>query len=189
MAIYVKGKTTCRICGQVLASSAVMVGFPNTKLPVGLEALADSCLHRACLDAHTRRDEISQAWSQHWVAQAERAPSHASITKHAVMLFYSRRFVFAALESFVDIEEALESFDRLKAFFGSFVGSERLSTVASWNTYELVPDESGTRLMVTRNSAATTTSGTSQDDVVLDYKFTPQLMALFADGWAGLTKK
>lgn len=188
MAIYVKGKTTCRICGQVLTPSAVMVGFPNTKLSFGLESLADSCLHRTCLDVHPRRDELVQAWRQHWVAQAERASSHASINEHAVMLFYPKRFVFAALDSFVDLEEALDSFDRLKAFFGSYTGRERLSAVASWNAYELVPDESGTRLVVIRNSAAGAAS-VLQDGAVLDYKFTPQLMASFAGGWAALEKQ
>ena len=188
MAIFIKGKTTCRICGDVLTSGATMVGFPNVRLPVGLEEIADSCVHRSCLDSHARRDELLQAWRRSWVAQAERAPAQASVNQHCVVLFYPKRFVLAALESFVDIEEALESFDQLRAFFGSFNGSERLSTVASWNAYELAPNGAGTRLLVTRN-AAPGAAFSVQDDAVLDYEFNEQRMTSFLDGWASLAKR
>jgi hypothetical protein len=188
MAIFIKGKTTCRICGQVLTSSAVIVGVPNMKLPEGLEKLGDSCAHRACLDSHPRRDEIQLAWKQHWVAQAGRAPLQAAVNEHAVALFYPKRFVFAALDSFIDFEEAMESFDQLQGALGSSDGRERMSLAAAWNTYELDPTPSGSRLVIAANPAPENSRRSAEDSALLDYEFTSQRWAAFAQGWAGLKR-
>lgn len=183
MAIFIKGKTTCRICGQVLTSSAGMVGFPNMELPAGLGKLGDSCLHRSCLDAHARRDELLQAWKQHWMVQAERAGADASVNQHGVVIFNKRRFTFAALESFVEFEDQVEVFDQLRAFFGSFNGREQLSTATTWNTYELVPRAAGTCLLVTTNAAPAMALRATQESAVLDSEFTAERWAGFALAW------
>ena len=189
MAIFIKGKTTCRICGQVFTSSADMVGFPNMELPIGLEALGDSCLHRSCLDTHARRDELLEAWTQHWLAQTERVGTEVSGNRHGVLIFSKRRFTFAALETFVEVEDHVEAFNRLRAFFMSFNGRETLSTVTTWNTYELAPVAVGVRLRVMANAAPTTTLRATQESAVLDYEFTTERYEGFALGWTDLASR
>ena len=189
MAIFIKGKTTCRICGQVFTSSAGMVGFPNMELPAGLGELGDSCLHRSCLDAHARRDELLQAWKQHWIAQAERAGTEASVNQYGVVIFNKRRFTFAALDSFVELEDQVEVFNQLRAYFASFNGREPLSTVTTWNAYELAPSAAGTRLLVTANPSPSTTLRATQENTVLDYEFTAERWMGFARGWGDLASR
>ncbi|TFW33243.1 hypothetical protein [Massilia horti] len=184
MAIFIEGKTRCRICGQVIIPSAVMVGFPNVELPTGLETLADSCLHRRCLDAHPRHVELLQEWQQHWLAQAERGRIDASVNEHGVVIFRKRRFTFAALDSFVVLEDELAVFDQLKMFFISFDKREPASTVTAWNTYELTPSEVGARLHVSANPALATTLRATQESVIIDYEFTGERWSKFALGWA-----
>ena len=186
MAIFIKGKTTCRICGQVLTSNAGMVGFPSTELPAGLGELGDSCLHRSCLDAHARRDELLQAWKQHWLAQAERAGADASVNRHGVVIFNKRRFTFAALDSFVELEDQMEVFDQLRAFFASFNGREPLSTVTTWNAYELAPSSVGVRLLMTASASPSAALRATQESVVLDYEFTAERWTGFVHGWGDL---
>lgn len=186
MAIFIKGRTTCRICGKVLTSSASMVGFPHMELPRGLQELADSCLHRSCLDEHARRGELLQAWRQHWLAQTERAGAEASVNRHVAVFFHKRRFTFAAMDSFVEIEDQAEAFDQLRAFFPSFDGHERLSAVTTWNTYELAPGVMGTRLLVTANTSPSAALRAPQENAVLDYEFTAERWVAFVRGWGEL---
>ncbi|MFT3777548.1 MAG: hypothetical protein QM772_04575 [Ottowia sp.] len=189
MAIFIKGKTRCRICGQVLTSNAGIVGFPNTKLPVGLGELADSCVHRSCLDAHARRDELLQAWKQHWLAQAELAGADALVNRHGVFIFNKRRFTFAALDSFIELEDQLEVLDQLRVFFSSFNGREQLSTVTTWNTYELTPSSVGARLLVTANALPSAALRAAQENAVLDYACTGERWTGLVHGWGELTSK
>jgi hypothetical protein len=186
MAIFIKGKSSCRICGQVLTSNAGMVGFPTMELPAALGELGDSCLHRGCLDAHARRDELLQAWSQHWQAQAEQAGTDVSVNRHGVVIFNKRRFTFAAADSFVELEENLEAFDQLQAFFASFSGRESLSTVTPWNAYELAPSSEGARLLVTANVSPSAAPRATQERAVLDYEFSAERWAGFVHGWVNL---
>jgi hypothetical protein len=189
MAIFIKGKTTCRICGQVLTANAGMVGFPSMGLPSGLGELGDSCLHRNCLDAHARHDELLQAWRQHWLAQAERAGADASVNRHSVVLFNKRRFMFVALDSFVELEDQVEVFDQLQAFFASFNEREPLSTVTAWNAYKLAPDSVGTRLLVTANASPSAALRVTQESAVLDYEFTTERWTGFVHGWSDLASR
>jgi hypothetical protein len=189
MAIFIKGKTTCRICGQVLTSSAGMVGFPNMELPSALGELGDSCLHRSCLDTHARREELLNAWKQHWLAQAERAGVAAPVNQHGVVIFNKRRFTSAALDSFVELEDQAEVFEQLRAFFASFNGCEPLSTVTTWNAYELTPGAVGTRLLVTANASSSTALRATEESAVLDYEFTAALWTGFVHGWGDLASR
>lgn len=186
MAIFIKGRTTCRICRQVLTSSAVMVGFPNMALASGLEEIADSCVHRSCLDAHPRHEELARAWAQHWLAQAERAGAQSSIQPQGVIIFNKKRFTFATLESFVVIEDPWDAFDRLRAFFGSFDGREPLSVATPWNTYELAPSASATHLLVTANHRSGTTLRATPESTVIDHVFTPARWIGFRLAWKAL---
>jgi len=186
MAIFIKGKTTCRICGQVLTSGAVMVGFPNMAMPSGLEELADSCVHRSCLDAHPRHDELSQAWAQHCVAQAQRAGAQGLINPHGVVIFSKKRFTFAALESFVVIEDQLDALDPLRVFFGSFDERERLSVATPWSTYELASSASGVHLLITANPTPGTALRATQESALLDHVFTPASWTGFGLAWKAL---
>lgn len=189
MGIFIKDKTICRICGQVIASSAGMVGFPNTGLPTGLEELGDSCLHRSCLDTHVRRDDLLQMWRQHWLEQAKNTSTSAAITRHSVVIFNKKRFVFAALDTFVELEDQLEEFSKLQKFFVSFDGCDSLSAVTTWNTYKLTAGAVGTRLLVTLNSAPSITLRVVQESTVLDYDFMAKQWEGFVAGWAQLASR
>lgn len=189
MAIFINGKTMCRICGQALTSSAGMVGLPSMELPPGLDELGDSCLHRSCLDVHARRDDLLQAWKQHWLTQADRTGAHASVNRHCVVIFSKRRFTFAALDSFIELEDQVEVFDQLRAFFGSFNGREPLSTATTWNVYELTPGSLGARLLVKANALPSAALRSTQESAVLDYEFTAERLTEFIHGWGDLASR
>ena len=183
MAIFIQGKTTCRICSQPLQTRAEMTGMPLLQLPHGLQDLADSCVHRRCLDAHKRRDEILQAWQQHWQTQAIVPGLQALANRHGIVVFRSRHFAFAALDSFVAFEEAASSFNLVRAFFTSFDRREPLSAEAAWNTYELLPTPVGVRLTATSNPPAPGASSVLQDRLLMDYEFTSERWVAFATAW------
>jgi len=189
MAIYIQGKTICRICGRMLTSSAGLVGFPNIELPPGLGKLADSCVHRSCLDTHIRHNELLQAWKQHWLAQAERSGAYASVNLNGVAIFNGRRFTFTALDSFIELEDTAEAFEQLRTFFASFNGHEALSTMTAWNEYQLAPGTGGTQLMVTANTSPSTAIRATQDGAMLDYEFTAERWTKFAHGWGALNSR
>lgn len=186
MAIFIRGKTTCRICGQVLMSNAGMVGFPSMELPPGLGELGDSCLHRNCLDAHPRHGELLQAWKHHWLVQAERAGADTAVNRNGVVIFNKKRFTFAALGSFVELEDQVEVFGQLRSFFTSFNKRELLSTVTAWNAYELAPSSVGARLLVTANILPSAALRATQESTMLDYEFTAERWTGFIRGWSDL---
>lgn len=183
MAIFIRGKTTCRICRQVLTSGAHTVGFPNWELPAWLGELADRCTHRSCLDAHSQRDDLLQAWEQHWKAQTKQAGTGALVNQHGLVIFKKRTFTFVALDTFVEIEDQVEVFDQLRIFFSSFDGHERLSTATAWNTYVLERVPSRIRLLITANPAPATAPQTTWEGPMLEYEFIAERWAGFACGW------
>ena len=188
MAIFVKGRTTCRICSLTISSADEMVGMPIFPLPSGLQELADSCLHRRCLDEHPRREELLLAWQQHWRAQAKVPGLKASVNPHGALIFRGARFMFAAMDTFVYLEEASGALNELATFFVAFNSRERASLVAAWNTYALEPRSGGVRLLVTQNPPAPGTLRATDDTLLLDYEFSAASWKSFVDAWADLDK-
>ena len=188
MAIFIQGKTTCRLCGSAIERGAEMVGLPHMPLPSGFQDLGNSCLHRRCLDAHPMRADFVQAWQQHWRAQATAPGVKASVSPHGVAIFISSRFVFAAAGSFVTFEEATGSFEALRGFFKSFDGSRQACVVAAWNTYEATPTPDGVRLLVTDNPPPPGVQRVSQDPLLVDAGFTHARWGSLARAWTHFTR-
>lgn len=63
MAIIIRGKSVCHVCGSILAEDDDVQLFPPALLAEGSRGahLNDSGVHRACFEQLPEHDEVAQA--------------------------------------------------------------------------------------------------------------------------------
>ena len=67
MAMIVEGETTCPLCGRVLENGQDVIGFPAF-LPAGHQLarlFSDAAFHRACFEADSRAEQVSDLHSRY----------------------------------------------------------------------------------------------------------------------------
>jgi hypothetical protein len=66
MALFIRGKSTCPLCGGVLAEADDVAAFPAFLKPDHeLGAFSDTAFHRQCFEEHPRAAEVSALYRRY----------------------------------------------------------------------------------------------------------------------------
>ena len=186
MAIFIKGKSSCNLCGLPIHSLGISIQFPSLNLPQSLHQFRDACVHRNCVETHLLKSDFLQAWSQYWNEQAFVYDREAYTGNGTVLYVVQGRLIFVSLRHFFVFEEQQESIGKLRDFFVSTKQGQRSELVLDWNNYTLAWDSEGVDLLVKTNPREN--SVFSQSEELVNYKFSLQDWNSFVQSWHSVSR-